>query len=104
MDTCVPITCKEGFRYSKLENDCLDIDECKENSHICQLTTTECVNTPGGFKCDCKPGMKKQFEDSKTECVEDEHKNRILEIAKMHKDGYKSVIATGLTLNDCPKG
>jgi hypothetical protein len=104
MDTCVPITCKEGFRYSKEENDCLDIDECKENSHICQLTTTECVNTPGGFKCDCKPGMKKQFEDSKTECVEDEHNNRILEIAKMHKDGYKSVIATGLTLNDCPKG
>ena len=36
---------------------CIDIDECSELSHLCELSTTECVNTPGSYFCGCKEGM-----------------------------------------------
>ena len=31
----------------------LDIDECKENSHLCDHN---CYNTNGSYICDCQPG------------------------------------------------
>ena len=31
----------------------LDIDECSENLNGCQQN---CENTPGSFKCKCRPG------------------------------------------------
>ncbi len=32
-----------------------DIDECKLNKDNCDKNAN-CINTPGGFKCECKPG------------------------------------------------
>jgi hypothetical protein len=32
-----------------------DIDECKLDKDNCDKNA-KCINTPGGFKCECKPG------------------------------------------------
>ena len=32
---------------------CRDVDECEAGLHECQQ---QCVNTAGGFKCECNPG------------------------------------------------
>ncbi|XP_041445874.1 von Willebrand factor C and EGF domain-containing protein [Xenopus laevis] len=47
--------CPVGFRMAETVNGvtCTDIDECEASS--CEGT---CVNTEGGFMCDCGPGMK----------------------------------------------
>ncbi|KAF7241491.1 Fibrillin-1 [Varanus komodoensis] len=33
-----------------------DIDEC-QNGHVCQQNA-DCINTPGSYRCDCKPGYR----------------------------------------------
>ncbi|KAM4723137.1 von Willebrand factor C and EGF domain-containing protein [Rhinophrynus dorsalis] len=47
--------CPIGFRMTETANGvtCTDIDECASSS--CEGT---CINTEGGFVCDCGPGMK----------------------------------------------
>ena len=35
---------------------CADIDECLEGKHTCVPTYSRCVNTEGGFGCQCFPG------------------------------------------------
>lgn len=32
-----------------------DIDECRISFGICE--NGECINTPGGFRCECDPGF-----------------------------------------------
>ncbi|XP_078486431.1 adhesion G protein-coupled receptor E2-like [Ciona intestinalis] len=54
-------SCKDGFRsenatLDKNELVCLDINECVENLHFCDITTTYCQNTNGFFQCQCLPG------------------------------------------------
>lgn len=34
----------------------LDIDECVENRHNCDPSNSACVNTDGGYICECSPG------------------------------------------------
>ena len=34
-----------------------DNDECAQNTHTCSLTSGVCKNTPGSFRCSCKPGF-----------------------------------------------
>ncbi len=49
--------CPEGY-YPDLNNDkiCTDINECLElNKSICQKNS-ECINTIGSYKCNCKEG------------------------------------------------
>ena len=36
----------------------VDIDECGDGSSDC---SNGCINTPGGFYCDCDPGYKMIF-------------------------------------------
>ncbi|XP_070570674.1 adhesion G protein-coupled receptor L4-like isoform X2 [Ptychodera flava] len=69
------ISCKEGFQV--IGNDraecvdgkwnpeiqmtsCSDVDECQENSQHCGGVNTQkaCVNTEGGFTCDCDDGYR----------------------------------------------
>lgn len=35
-----------------------DIDECKEGTYTCEdKSRTDCVNTDGGYECDCVDGF-----------------------------------------------
>jgi len=34
----------------------LDVDECLERLDTCEH---ECVNTVGGYRCDCRPGYRR---------------------------------------------
>lgn len=43
----------------------LEIDECIEGKDNCDLTSSDCVNTPGSYKCSCKTG----FEMKGSVCV-----------------------------------
>ena len=46
--------CKKGFRFSRKDFDCLDINECKEGTSKCEDL---CDNTKGGYVCKClNPG------------------------------------------------
>ena len=42
--------CLKGFRYSTLQNACVDINECIETYGIC---SQRCENTAGSYKCKC---------------------------------------------------
>jgi alpha-tubulin suppressor-like RCC1 family protein len=44
-------TCVEGYEPSA--NGCVDIDECAEGLDDCDEMPEACVNTPGGFDCQC---------------------------------------------------
>ena len=44
----------------------LDVDECK-NRNICG-TNAKCVNTFGGYECDCKHGYEKIELTAKSRC------------------------------------
>jgi hypothetical protein len=38
---------------------CNDIDECQLNSStVCDASTSQCINLPGSYRCDCLPGFK----------------------------------------------
>jgi len=36
---------------------CIDIDECKAGLGDCSISGAECVNTAGGYFCQCKTGF-----------------------------------------------
>lgn len=44
--------CDSGYRWVEDEQLCKDIDECEEPGLCSQI----CINTRGGYKCDCNPG------------------------------------------------
>ncbi|KAK3087485.1 hypothetical protein FSP39_006555 [Pinctada imbricata] len=46
-------TCQRG--YELVEGVCKDVNECVEDSEICQHN---CTNTVGSYKCSCPPGYK----------------------------------------------
>ena len=48
--------CRKGFRFSKEDFDCVDINECQEGTSKCDDL---CDNIKGGYVCKCLgPGMK----------------------------------------------
>lgn len=59
MATCVPgplgknytCHCPQGFQLDSTQRDCVDVDECQDSP-----CAQECVNTPGGFHCQCWVG------------------------------------------------
>lgn len=46
--------CSPGFKWNKDSQTCDDVDECKEK----RLCDHSCVNTIGGFKCNCREGYR----------------------------------------------
>ncbi|XP_062862810.1 latent-transforming growth factor beta-binding protein 2-like [Trichomycterus rosablanca] len=46
--------CRSGYYYDNTRMQCIDYDECKEES---QCENGECVNTPGSFNCFCSPPL-----------------------------------------------
>jgi alpha-tubulin suppressor-like RCC1 family protein len=44
--------CNEG--YARTGQGCVDIDECADGSHTCDLRA-RCTNTPGSYTCACAP-------------------------------------------------
>nr|XP_002126724.2 uncharacterized protein LOC100184765 isoform X1 [Ciona intestinalis] len=55
-------TCNSGYTGDGFT--CTDIDECTGNP--CNAVSENCTNTPGSYKCDCKPGYVRANE---TSCV-----------------------------------
>lgn len=45
--------CAAGYKKSGNSNDCVDIDECANNTDGCDASPDACVNTAGGFFCAC---------------------------------------------------
>ncbi|XP_015273431.1 PREDICTED: thrombomodulin [Gekko japonicus] len=45
--------CEEGYRLDADGRSCADIDDCRAQPGLC---SQECVNTAGGFRCQCFPG------------------------------------------------
>ncbi len=50
--------CSDGFLFDKALNSCLDIDECDLGIADCPENSV-CINTPGGYECECLPGYTK---------------------------------------------
>ncbi|XP_065192565.1 uncharacterized protein LOC135823645 [Sycon ciliatum] len=48
------LLCPDG--YAGGSGLCLDVDECMEMLHTCNLDTTTCTNTVGSFNCSCLSG------------------------------------------------
>lgn len=46
--------CLKGF--ARNGNVCSDIDECELASSDCPTTSSECINTEGGYVCRCSEG------------------------------------------------
>ncbi|XP_077993986.1 uncharacterized protein LOC144447778 [Glandiceps talaboti] len=51
-------SCNDGFTINIDERTCSDIDECSENSTVCNTDGHQvCVNTYGGYDCVCDSGF-----------------------------------------------
>ncbi|XP_046406118.1 fibulin-1-like isoform X2 [Ischnura elegans] len=46
--------CKPGFKEGPDGITCEDVDECTENSNVCQQ---KCLNAWGSYRCTCNPGF-----------------------------------------------
>lgn len=44
--------CDRGFEWVEKDQECQDINECEHPGTCSQI----CVNTRGGYKCECRPG------------------------------------------------
>ncbi|KAG3262759.1 thrombomodulin [Ictidomys tridecemlineatus] len=55
--------CETGYQLAADQHRCEDVDDCKMVPNLCPQ---QCVNTKGGFECQCYPG----YEMVDSECVE----------------------------------
>eukprot|EP01053_Blabericola_migrator_P007432 Blabericola_migrator_1__7431@NODE_378_length_9209_cov_129_909101_g302_i0_p9_GENE_NODE_378_length_9209_cov_129_909101_g302_i0NODE_378_length_9209_cov_129_909101_g302_i0_p9_ORF_typecomplete_len124_score10_97EGF_CA/PF07645_15/4_6e05EGF_CA/PF07645_15/2_3e09EGF_CA/PF07645_15/1e03cEGF/PF12662_7/2_2e09cEGF/PF12662_7/36EGF_3/PF12947_7/1_9e03EGF_3/PF12947_7/0_00064EGF_3/PF12947_7/0_00085FXa_inhibition/PF14670_6/1_9e03FXa_inhibition/PF14670_6/5_8e06FXa_inhibition/PF14670_6/0_33hEGF/PF12661_7/9_5e02hEGF/PF len=49
--------CKEGYRLADNGRDCVDIDECAEDLHQCDLSVSSCINQLGSYRCLCDESL-----------------------------------------------
>ncbi|KAI4390035.1 hypothetical protein MLD38_002190 [Melastoma candidum] len=62
--------CNKGYAGNPyLPNGCVDIDECKENRHVCaEIEGADCYNTEGSYYCRCPLGFHNNS-DTGNRCV-----------------------------------
>ncbi|KAH9514792.1 hypothetical protein Btru_023650 [Bulinus truncatus] len=60
----IKCVCKQG--YASNCDTCVDIDECHEGLHDCDLSVFKCSNVPGGYLCLCNDG----YEQRNGQCVD----------------------------------
>ena len=63
--------CNEGYRFSKEQSNCIDINECVEFPERCGLGS-DCTNSIGSYECHCAEGLiltpdRKYCVDTRTE-------------------------------------
>ncbi|XP_064407903.1 latent-transforming growth factor beta-binding protein 3 isoform X2 [Latimeria chalumnae] len=56
--------CKQGFYYDASLLECVDVDECHDESNC---VNGQCINTRGSYQCNCTPPL--LYEDVKKRCV-----------------------------------
>ncbi|KAG9475726.1 hypothetical protein GDO78_003896 [Eleutherodactylus coqui] len=89
--------CPIGFRMTETTNGvtCIDIDECAASS--CKGT---CLNTEGGYMCDCGPGLK--LAADRSTCLDiDEcsvHRSICQQRCKNIHGSYRCLCGSGFTL------
>lgn len=58
---------RKGFSWSSIDGMCVDVNECADGSHTCDLNTQNCLNLPGSFHCVCNWGF--DWNEHKKSCV-----------------------------------
>ena len=73
-DDIAKVECNPGFKSNGVDSvkclsnqtlsmvpQCIDIDECTDQTATCSSKSTNCNNLPGGYFCECKQGFKPQL-------------------------------------------
>ena len=60
--------CADGYTCENTNGsyDCIDQNECENESVVCMVVNSVCVNVQGGFECQCLPGFQGTSETSRT--------------------------------------
>ncbi|CAH1772474.1 unnamed protein product, partial [Owenia fusiformis] len=94
--------CKEGFRLNSDKTSCRDINECSTDvnqwKHQCDQSGSECVNTIGGYSCQCFPGFQQRTEYNCTdvdECKDGTHGCHVNAVCMNRPGGYKCQCSEG---------
>ena len=97
---CKKVECEKGYRPSKWREGCSDIDECATNETVC-LQNETCVNTMGGYLCDCQPGYHKVNGDciDIDECLLGSRCSLLTTTCVNTDGGFRCECRTGFTRN-----
>lgn len=87
---------RPGFVLASDGRSCLDVDECKENSRICN--GGECINNQGSFSCICGSGLLPGLDNSS--CI---GKNLDFEKLNWYIELGKILFITFTDINECEK-
>lgn len=99
-DTChyvLPdISCLPGFKLSKINNNCEDIDECSSNEDdICSsIEGSTCLNTNGSYSCICQFGYTVNNQNNKCISIETfslPHNDDIVVVAEIYPQQKQQV-------------
>ena len=103
-DTDGSYNCKCPYGFKLQNNTCIDIDECSNDSSLCQ--NGSCKNTNGTFYCECNPGFKASLPDRR-HCLDvDECKERdnSMDTPICGPVGSKCQNIAGSFICYCPRG
>lgn len=61
--------CNDGYEGDG--RTCVDVKECKDDSHQCDTESSRCVEATGSHTCQCRPGFSRNEANNGTDCVAD---------------------------------